>query len=268
MSKQSRSKVTFVNNTAQQTFHNIISSARTEFRTVSDQSGATALSGFSSRYSLRSCSIGQKAAPTYRGETFGFVCWRERRHSQQKKKKKCIWYCFTVCLTFFPVLMLMTLTFSLPVRALSALLLLFLLLLFTRSWGNKTNHVIKQTHSYVSISIGDKANMDWQLMNSTSPVSVINLLPACLPLPHIRDSPSARWEGPCAEEYAPMDQVHLGLTTKRDRRKSNHQTQSKTVLFYFPKLPVLEKPVIHVPLGPCVSCGCSLPQTHWASEPA
>lgn len=39
----------------------------------------------------------------------------------------------TACLTFFPVLMLIILTFSLPVRALSALLLLFLLLLFTRS---------------------------------------------------------------------------------------------------------------------------------------
>lgn len=40
---------------------------------------------------------------------------------------------YQVCFTFFPVLMLMILTFSVPVRALSALLLLFLLLLFTRS---------------------------------------------------------------------------------------------------------------------------------------
>lgn len=40
---------------------------RTELRTVSDHSGATAWSGFSSRCSLRSCSMGQNAAPTCRG---------------------------------------------------------------------------------------------------------------------------------------------------------------------------------------------------------
>lgn len=43
-------------------------------------------------------------------------------------------------LTFLPVLMFITLTFSLPVRGLSALLLLFLLVLFTRSCKNTTKN--------------------------------------------------------------------------------------------------------------------------------
>ncbi len=61
---------------------------------------------------------------------------------------------FTVSLTFFPVLMLMTLTFSLPVRGLSALLLLFLLLLFTSSWGNnKTSDVIKNKTRFRLLSL-------------------------------------------------------------------------------------------------------------------
>lgn len=47
-----------------------VNSVRTELRTVSDQSGATAFSGFSSRYSLKSWSIGEKAAPTYKAKTF------------------------------------------------------------------------------------------------------------------------------------------------------------------------------------------------------
>ena len=114
---------------------------RTEFWTVSDQSGATALSGFSSRYSLRSCSIGQKAAPTFKEQTFGPLLTRDNT----QPKSPIYWVLFyQSCLTFFPVLMLMSLTFSLPVRALSALLLLFLLLLFTRSWGNDRNYVIRR----------------------------------------------------------------------------------------------------------------------------
>lgn len=98
----------------------------------------------------------------------------------------------------------------------------------------------------------------------------MNVPQACLPPPHNLDSPSTRWEGPCAAEYVPVDHgVHLGRITKRQKKNKLSNLIQSSFVFIAISSCTLEKHMMHIPLGPCASCGCcSLPKTRWASEPA
>lgn len=73
----------------------------------------------------------------HRTESCSNLCERniQKVFKEMTRNQPCQVYGFNIlpCLTFFPVIMFIILTFSLPVRGLSALLLLFLLLRFTRS---------------------------------------------------------------------------------------------------------------------------------------